>query len=79
MGVRWDSRGFGLADKYQVVSQAKIDDYHSRTVDKNAVPCLIPIIGTPELNLNKIGFRLEMNEKIFFELLETPKAIRATA
>ena len=50
LGARWDSRGFGLADKYQVVSQAKIDDYHSRTVDKNAVPCLIPIIGTPELN-----------------------------
>ena len=50
LGSRWDSRGFGLAEKYQVVSQAKIDDYHSRTVDKNAVPCLIPVIATPELN-----------------------------
>lgn len=79
LGYKWNSHGLGLADKYQIVPQAKIDDYRSRVVDKDAIPAIIPLIGTPELNLNKIGFRLEMNEKIFFELLETPKAIRATA
>ena len=49
-GVNWDCRGLGLADKYQVVPQGKIEDLRSRTVDKNYKPCIIPMIGTSELN-----------------------------
>ena len=49
-GVNWDCRGLGLADKYQVVPQGKIEDLRNRTVDKNYKPCIIPMIGTSELN-----------------------------
>lgn len=51
-GAFWDSRGFTVSNKsaIQVVSDNKLDDLRSRTVDKNAVPCIIPIIATPELN-----------------------------
>lgn len=49
-GINWDCRGLGLADKYQVVPQGKIEDLRSRTVDKNYKPCIIPMIGTSELN-----------------------------
>lgn len=49
-GSAWDSHGLGLADKYQVIPQGKIDDLKSRTVDKNYKPCIIPMIGTSELN-----------------------------
>ena len=34
----------------QVVPDNKIQDLISRTVDKNALPCIIPMIGTGELN-----------------------------
>ena len=50
LGLRWNKHGLGLADKYQMVPQAKLDDYRSRVVDKDAVPAIIPVIGTPELN-----------------------------
>lgn len=33
-----------------VVPQNKIDDLVSRTIDKQAIPCIIPIVGTSELN-----------------------------
>ena len=49
-GSAWDFHGLGLADKYQVIPQGKIDDLKSRTVDKNYKPCIIPMIGTSELN-----------------------------
>lgn len=49
-GSAWDVHGLGLADKYQVIPQGKIDDLKSRTVDKNYKPCIIPMIGTSELN-----------------------------
>lgn len=49
-GSAWDAHGLGLADKYQVIPQGKIDDLKSRTVDKNYKPCIIPMIGTSELN-----------------------------
>lgn len=49
-GSAWDIHGLGLADKYQVIPQGKIDDLKSRTVDKNYKPCIIPMIGTSELN-----------------------------
>ena len=31
---------------------AKLDDLKSRTIDEQAIPCLIPMIGTSELNSN---------------------------
>lgn len=34
----------------QVVPQNKIDDLKARTVDQQAIPCIIPIVGTAELN-----------------------------
>lgn len=49
-GSAWDVHGLGLADKYQVIPQGKIDDLKSRTVDENYKPCIIPMIGTSELN-----------------------------
>ena len=49
-GSAWDSHGLGLSDKYQVVPQGKIEDLRSRTVDKNYKACIIPMIGTSELN-----------------------------
>lgn len=50
LGARWNGCGLSPAEKYHVVSDAKLADYHSRVVDKNAVPCLIPVIATPEIN-----------------------------
>lgn len=50
LGARWNGCGLSPAEKYHVVSDAKLTDYHSRVVDKNAVPCLIPVIATPEIN-----------------------------
>lgn len=35
---------------YQVISQAKYDDLVHRTVDPNAIPCLIPMIGSIDNN-----------------------------
>lgn len=51
-GNLWDSRGFTIAsnERLHVVPDTKLADLTKRTVDKNAVPCIIPIIGTPELN-----------------------------
>lgn len=47
-----DLRGLTISDKfiYQVVPDAKLHDLQNRTVDKNAVPAIIPFVGTPELN-----------------------------
>ncbi len=44
--------GLTISDKirYQIVPDAKIADLRQRTVDKNAVACIIPFVGTPELN-----------------------------
>ena len=48
----WNSHGFTicLENDLQVVSQAKLDDLKARTVDPLAIPCIIPIQGTSELN-----------------------------
>ena len=74
-GSAWDIHGLGLADKYQVVPQGKLDDLRSRTVDKNYKPCIIPMIGTSELNsimwvelkkqlsCNNIKFLLSMQDR----------------
>lgn len=51
-GPRWDGRGFTVvSDKnLHVVPEGKITDLVGRTVDKNALPCIVPIVGTSELN-----------------------------
>lgn len=73
LGARWDSRGFAPADKYQIVSSAKLEDYHSRVVDKNAVSCLIPVIGTPEINSTgwlSLRKQLETNNIKFLQSMQ---------
>ena len=51
-GFGWDAHGLTVADKidYQTVSQAKLDDLKHRTVDPEAIPCLIPMIGSSDNN-----------------------------
>lgn len=51
-GYYWDSRGFTVAyeDSLQVVPNTKLDDLRQRTVDKNAIPCIIPVIASDEFN-----------------------------
>ena len=51
-GSHWNPHGFGITDgnKYQLISSNKLADLKSRTVDKDYIPCLIPMIGTSELN-----------------------------
>lgn len=51
-GGYWDSRGFTVANdaSLHVVTSAKLDDFRSRTVDRDAIPCIIPIIGSTPLN-----------------------------
>lgn len=51
-GGYWDSRGFTIANdaSLHVVTSAKLDDFRSRTVDRDAIPCIIPIIGSTPLN-----------------------------
>ena len=50
----WNSHGFGLCNEadLQFVAQGKINEYRQRTVDPEAIPCLIPIRATTELNSN---------------------------
>lgn len=69
-GYAWDKRGFGIANNanLQVVTEAKLSDLRNRTVDNEAVPCIIPIIGTPELNSAcwvSLKKNLEMNNLKF--------------
>lgn len=44
--------GLTLSDKliYQIVPDAKLNDLRQRTVDKNAIPCIIPFVGNTEIN-----------------------------
>lgn len=51
-GNLWNPCGFTVsAEKsLHVVPSNKLDDLISRTVDKNALPCIIPMVGTGELN-----------------------------
>lgn len=46
-----DSRGLTVSNEndLHVVPLAKLDDLRHRTVDKEAIPCIIPFIATPEL------------------------------
>lgn len=51
-GYNWNKHGLTVTDnnQFHVVAQAKIQDLLNRTVDPNAVHCVIPFIGTSELN-----------------------------
>lgn len=51
-GKNWNPHGFTICEKmhYQVVPDNKLKDLKERTIDPNAIPCMIPVIGTPELN-----------------------------
>ena len=50
----WNEHGFTIAleNSYHTVTQQKLDDLKSRTIDPQAIPCLIPMQGTTELNSN---------------------------
>ncbi len=51
-GRLWNSQGFTVINdnNLHVVPEGKLNDLRNRTVDKNALPCIIPMIGTAELN-----------------------------
>ena len=51
-GNGWNKSGFTVVQDMdiQIVPQGKIEELAKRTVDKNAIPCLISVIGTAEVN-----------------------------
>lgn len=51
-GSRWNSHGLTVSNRPElhVLPANKLEDYRKRTVDKEAIPCIIPIGGTLELN-----------------------------
>lgn len=51
-GDVWNPCGFTVANDYvlHVIQDGKIEEFRNRTVDPNALPCLIPIIGTSDVN-----------------------------
>lgn len=51
-GGSWNDSGFTVVNdmSLHVVGQGKVDELRNRTVDKNAIPCIIPFIGTSETN-----------------------------
>ena len=51
-GKMWNPCGLTVSNErnLHVVPNNKIEDLISRTVDKNALPCIVPMVGTPELN-----------------------------
>lgn len=51
-GKNWNPHGFTVCDKlqYHVVPPTKLTDLKERTVDTQAIPCIIPMISTSEIN-----------------------------
>lgn len=51
-GNRWNPHGMTVSNRPElhVLPDNKIQDFKNRTVDKEAIPCIIPIGGTAELN-----------------------------
>lgn len=80
-GRNWNPRGFTIADKpkYQVVSNEKLNDLISRTVDKQAIPAIIPVIGSSAFNSNcwvELKKNLEYNRiKMLVSMDEAEKAL----
>ena len=48
----WNDSGFTVSNESDIhlVSSAKIEEFRNRTIDKNAIPCLVPITATSEIN-----------------------------
>lgn len=75
-GILWNPCGFTVVQdkELQVASWGKIEELAARTVDKNALPCIISIIGTSDINslgwqslkknleTNNIKFLISMQE-----------------
>lgn len=80
-GANWNPHGLTVASesKYQVVSDAKIQDLVQRTVDPNALPCIIPVLGTGEFNSMiwiELKKQLEMNHvKLLISVEEKQRMI----
>lgn len=51
-GDRWNPHGMTVSNRPElhVLPENKIQDFKNRTVDKEAIPCIIPIGGSAELN-----------------------------
>lgn len=51
-GSLWNPHGFTVSNRSElhVVPEAKLNDLRQRCKDPNPIPCIIPIVGTPELN-----------------------------
>lgn len=65
-GSNWNSRGFTVFPEsdLQVVPDAKLLDLRHRTIDREAIPAIIPIVGTPELNsVMWIDLKLRLKNK----------------
>lgn len=50
--IRWDKRGFSVSNEtgVHVVSDSKLNDLRGRAVDTDAIPCMIPVEGSPKFN-----------------------------
>ena len=48
----WNEHGFTIAPElyYHVVTSQKLDDLKARTIDTQAIPCIIPVQGSSEFN-----------------------------
>ena len=51
-GKMWNSHGLTISNRSELhlVPETKLADLRQRTVDKEAIPCIIPAIGTADLN-----------------------------
>ena len=51
-GDQWNDSGFTVVNdmNLHVVSSGKVEELRNRTIDPNAIPCIIPFIGSSELN-----------------------------
>ena len=51
-GSNWNPHGLTVIDKmaYHIVPETKVADLKQRTVDPNAIPCVIPFVGTSQTN-----------------------------
>lgn len=79
-GNLWNPCGFTVAtDKsLHVVPSNKLDDLIFRTVDKNALPCIIPMVGTGELNATmwiELKKQLESNNIKFLVSMQNRQEI----
>ena len=69
--VLWDGRGLTEINEkdLQIAQDNKVADLQMRAVDKDAIPCIISIFGTSELNSAcwiELKRQLESNNIKFF-------------